>query len=136
MTGIVSFTIFLVIVSVSNVSAETGDTLWTRTYGGSNDDIGVSVRQIMDDGYIITGYTYYIVIDGYSTASGNNQLNIGFVESCDPIPPNDECINAELITSPYPVTINGSTICSTTVSSVVAICLITIFAPLAYYFWH
>jgi predicted secreted protein len=34
-----------------------GDTLWTRTYGGTNDDAGNSVLQTADKGYIIAGYT-------------------------------------------------------------------------------
>jgi hypothetical protein len=34
-----------------------GDTVWTRCYGGANDDVGNSVRQTSDDGYIIAGYT-------------------------------------------------------------------------------
>jgi len=34
-----------------------GDTLWTKTYGGSTDDRGWSVRQTFGGGYIITGYT-------------------------------------------------------------------------------
>jgi hypothetical protein len=34
-----------------------GDTLWTRTYGGAQDDIGMSVRQTGDGGYVITGST-------------------------------------------------------------------------------
>jgi len=36
---------------------ENGDTLWTKTYGGSHDDKGYSVQQTTDDGFIITGYT-------------------------------------------------------------------------------
>ena len=35
-----------------------GDTLWTKTYGGQFDDEGYSVRQTADGGYIMTGYTY------------------------------------------------------------------------------
>ena len=34
-----------------------GDTIWTRTYGGSDVDVGESVQQTLDGGYIIAGYT-------------------------------------------------------------------------------
>jgi hypothetical protein len=34
-----------------------GDTLWTRTYGGGEDDVGYSVQQTTDGGYVIAGYT-------------------------------------------------------------------------------
>ncbi len=34
-----------------------GDTLWTRTYGGAAPDCGCCVRETSDGGYIIAGYT-------------------------------------------------------------------------------
>ncbi len=34
-----------------------GDSLWSRTYGGSSTDIGYSVHQTTDGGYIFGGYT-------------------------------------------------------------------------------
>lgn len=34
-----------------------GDTLWTKTYGGIHTDFGYSVQQTIDGGYIIVGYT-------------------------------------------------------------------------------
>jgi regulation of enolase protein 1 (concanavalin A-like superfamily) len=34
-----------------------GDTLWTRTYGGSNEDVGYAVQQTSDGGYVIAGRT-------------------------------------------------------------------------------
>jgi len=35
-----------------------GDTLWTKTFGGIQDDAGKSVQSTSDAGYIIGGYTY------------------------------------------------------------------------------
>lgn len=34
-----------------------GDTLWTKTYGGANEDVAKSVIPTSDGGYILTGYT-------------------------------------------------------------------------------
>jgi len=34
-----------------------GETLWTRTYGGASDDWGCSAQQTTDGGYIMSGYT-------------------------------------------------------------------------------
>jgi hypothetical protein len=35
-----------------------GDTVWTRTYGGTTNDVALSVRQTSDGGYVIAGWTY------------------------------------------------------------------------------
>jgi hypothetical protein len=34
-----------------------GDSQWTRTYGGTSSDYGYSVQQTADDGYIVAGWT-------------------------------------------------------------------------------
>ena len=36
---------------------ENGDSLWSRTYGGSRDDVGSCVAQTSDGGYILGGWT-------------------------------------------------------------------------------
>jgi hypothetical protein len=38
-----------------------GDTLWTKTYGGANGDYGYSVQQTTDGGYIIAGETWLVM---------------------------------------------------------------------------
>jgi len=42
-----------------------GDTLWTRTYGGSSGDYGNSVAQTLDGGYIVAGKTWSFGAGGY-----------------------------------------------------------------------
>jgi len=66
-----------VLLLVSTTAADPGDTLWTRTYGGSSSDIGWSVQQTSDGGYIIAGYTESFGAGGYdvylvkTNSSGN-----------------------------------------------------------------
>ena len=40
-----------------------GDTLWTRTYGGESDEWGCSIRQTTDGGYVIAGITGSLGVD-------------------------------------------------------------------------
>ena len=49
--GAGSYDVYLIKTNAS------GDTQWTRTYGGTNDDEGFSARQTTDGGYIVAGYT-------------------------------------------------------------------------------
>ncbi|MDI6841007.1 MAG: T9SS type A sorting domain-containing protein [bacterium] len=42
-----------------------GNSLWTKTYGGPNNDYGYSVAQTEDGGYIIAGYTKSYGAGGY-----------------------------------------------------------------------
>jgi len=44
-----------------------GDTLWTKSYGGSGSDVGYSVQQTTDGGFIVAGYTT-------SFGAGNNDV--------------------------------------------------------------
>ena len=58
MTRLMLLTILLGLFFASNaIALEPGDTLWTRTYGGSREDRGYSVQQTSDGGYIIAGGT-------------------------------------------------------------------------------
>lgn len=49
--------IAVVIMTSTFLFAQAPDTLWTRTYGGPGHDMGYSVRQTMDGGFIIGGWT-------------------------------------------------------------------------------
>jgi len=49
--------LFLGVIALMSGTAFAQDTLWTKTYGGSLNDIGISVLQAADGGYAIGGYT-------------------------------------------------------------------------------
>ena len=48
----------IILTLFSLIFAGAPDTLWTRTYGGVDDDMGYSVQQTSDGGFIIAGETY------------------------------------------------------------------------------
>jgi len=48
---------FVLLFCVVDLSAQAPDTLWTKIYGGVNDDGAHSVQQTSDGGYIVVGYT-------------------------------------------------------------------------------
>ncbi len=53
-----TFLVVIIISLTSNLFAQVPDTLWTRTYGGSDSDGSYSVEQTPDGGYIIAGQTW------------------------------------------------------------------------------
>lgn len=52
-----SIIFILILIIITNLFAQAPDTLWTRSYGGSNYDCGYSVYQTLDGGFIIVGFT-------------------------------------------------------------------------------
>jgi len=58
---IISFILTLLTLSLF---AQAPDTMWTRTFGGIQNEEGRSVKQTMDGGYVITGSTNLFGTDG------------------------------------------------------------------------
>ena len=79
----------------------TGDSLWSKAFGGANHDHGYSGQQTSDGGYIIAGHTGsfgFNYEDGYvikTDASGNNSTKLTYTTVLDIITPSTiTCANA------------------------------------------
>jgi hypothetical protein len=60
----VSAFVSIMLFWISNLFAQGPDTLWTKIYGGPENDVVYSVQQTADGGYIMAGYT-----ESFSTGS-------------------------------------------------------------------
>jgi hypothetical protein len=69
---------------------------------------GEPFRSSLEQVSLTAGNTYYIVVDGYSGASGEYNISVTEAETPPDAPDNDECANAEAVTGPYPVEITSS----------------------------
>jgi uncharacterized delta-60 repeat protein len=49
--------LFVIAWSAASLAQPNPDTLWTRTYGGNEDEMAYSIQQTADGGYIVAGYT-------------------------------------------------------------------------------
>jgi hypothetical protein len=69
-----------------------GDSLWTRTYGGTIRDKGRSVHQTSDGGYIIGGsrFTFGVTDDFYLVKTDGNGQQVGIEEKSEYRTPNIE----------------------------------------------
>jgi hypothetical protein len=97
-------------------TTENGDTLWTKTFGGTGSDCGYSVEQTADGGYIIAGITssfgltpsdvYLIKTD----ANGNSGCNQGNPATIVGNPATQQTSPATITTTPATVVTNPATI--------------------------
>ncbi|HKR07334.1 MAG TPA: T9SS type A sorting domain-containing protein [Bacteroidia bacterium] len=106
-----------------------GDSLWTKTFSGTNDALAYFVQQVSDGGYIITGYTlsfgsnysdiYLIKTDSLGN-SGCNKGNIASIVTTSATqvtsPATIVSSTATIVTTPATITGSGgivTTLCTT-----------------------
>ena len=56
--GRVLILLFLIAVLSVDISLATPNIEWSKTFGGSGEDLAYSVKETSDLGYILAGYTY------------------------------------------------------------------------------
>ncbi|MBT9145197.1 MAG: hypothetical protein DDT42_01067 [candidate division WS2 bacterium] len=61
-----------------------GKVIWEKTYGGKYDDVAYSIRQTLDGGYIVAGYTDSFGVGGYDVYL----LKLDSQGKTGPYPPN------------------------------------------------
>jgi len=87
-----------------------GDTLWTKFYGGTDEDLGISVKQTTDGGYIIGAWTQSFGAGAYdfylikTDANGNSGCNQSATATIVNAPPTQVSIPAATISSGGTVT--------------------------------
>ncbi|MBD3235007.1 MAG: hypothetical protein GF315_14890, partial [candidate division Zixibacteria bacterium] len=57
MKRIYALTVIFILIPTAITAAAPGDTLWTRTYGGSDKDAAYSLQQTSDGGFVLAGFT-------------------------------------------------------------------------------
>jgi hypothetical protein len=85
-----------------------GDTIWTKTYGGVNDDQGLCVRRTADDGFIIAGYTQSFGAGSYDIYLIKTDANGDTVWTSTYGTPDEEKANSVIQTSDGGYVVVGS----------------------------
>jgi hypothetical protein len=61
--------IIILLLQVMQTSFSLAQFIFQKTYGGINDDVGESIQETSDSGYVICGYSY-----SYATGSINSDV--------------------------------------------------------------
>jgi hypothetical protein len=89
-TFLKAFLLFMIVALAATFASSPSDTVWTKTYGGTNIDIVYGITQTTDGGYAMTGYTRSFGAQAghniwlfKTDANGNLLWNVGFGGSGD-----------------------------------------------------